>query len=101
MVDLNINAPFKLQLSALDAIDQVFSRSNLRKENVASDYAFTGDVDSVLIFAMVVLYNGKYYCFNYHPKRKNVALTHTLTKCQDMRKQVQETLNSLRRLYGE
>lgn len=52
-----------------------------------------------LLFSLVVFYNNKYYCFNYHPKRKDVALSHTLTSC-DMNKQCYETIESLKRLYS-
>ena len=51
-----------------------------------------------LIFAMVVKYNNKYYCFNYYPQRKEVTLTYTLNEC-DVKKQINETLASLRRLH--
>lgn len=54
--------------------------------------------DELTLFSMVALWYGKYYCFNFHPGRKDVALTHTLDKC-DMDKQLDESLASLRRLY--
>ena len=47
---------------------------------------------------MVAFWEGKYYCFNYYPERKDVTLTYTLDKC-DMDKQLDESLASLRRLY--
>lgn len=55
-------------------------------------------LDSLLLYSMVAFWKGKYYCFNYHPGRNHVALTHTLDKC-NMDKQLDESLAALRRLY--
>jgi len=55
-------------------------------------------IDDVVLFSMVAFWKDKYYCFNHHPGRKDVALTYTLGKC-DTDKQLDESLASLRRLY--
>ena len=52
-----------------------------------------------LVVKLLELWKDKYYCFNHHPGREDVALTYTLEKC-DMDKQLDESLASLRRLHG-
>lgn len=87
---------------ASNAIDMaMIDRKTLEYEDVVSCFSFTGSEWNQVIFAMVVRSNGKYYCFNYYPARKGVALVYTLDRCDDMWVQVKASLESLGRLLND
>ena len=97
---LNIQTSgLRIYIQANDALYKAgILSSNLKDSDLISGLQYLGDDLDYLIFAMVVKSDGKYYCFNSYPERKDVALTYTLDKC-DMDKQLEESLASLRRLY--
>ena len=86
----------KLFMSSMQALHNAgLSSSSLYADSVKIKIE---TIDEVVLFSMVAFWKDKYYCFNHHPGRKDVALTYTLEKC-DTDKQLDESLASLRRLY--